>query len=242
VTPEESTESGHLPSPGEIVSYLDMCKSWGVSFQKGMHFALKGNISVLLMSRRRDAPYRDRIEEGGRVLVYEGHDCPKIKGGPDPKMTDQLRANPGGTLTQNGLFEKAALESKVSGKPPRIVAVYEKIHRGIWSFNGLFHLIDCTVETDGKRNVFKFWLRLQDFKPDFVVHAKVELDHSRLIPSAVKLEVWRRDKGRCVLCGSADNLHFDHELPFSKGGTSLTAKNIRLLCARHNLLKGDKIQ
>jgi HNH endonuclease len=66
--------------------------------------------------------------------------------------------------------------------------------------------------------------------------------HTRMIPSAVKLEVWQRDKGQCVICGGNDNLHFDHDLPYSKGGTSLTAKNIRLLCARHNLSKSAKIQ
>jgi hypothetical protein len=38
----------------------------------------------------------------------------------------------------------------------------------------------------------------------------------------VKLAVWKRDKGSCVLCGSTKNLHFDHILPFSKGGTSLS--------------------
>lgn len=40
---------------------------------------------------------------------------------------------------------------------------------------------------------------------------------------------------------SKDNLHFDHILPFSKGGTSLKSENIQLLCARHNLQKSDKI-
>lgn len=41
---------------------------------------------------------------------------------------------------------------------------------------------------------------------------------------------------------STDNLHFDHILPFSKGGgTSLKVENIQLLCAKHNLEKRDKI-
>ena len=70
----------------------------------------------------------------------------------------------------------------------------------------------------------------------------IDLEHNRLIPTSVKLEVWKRDKGQCVKCGSKDNLHFDHILPFSKGGTSLKAENIQLLCARHNLQKNDKIQ
>jgi hypothetical protein len=60
-------------------------------------------------------------------------------------------------------------------------------------------------------------------------------------PYAVKLEVWKRDKGKCVLCGNRENLHFDHVIPFSLGGSSLSAKNIQLLCARHNLQKHDKI-
>ncbi len=37
------------------------------------------------------------------------------------------------------------------------------------------------------------------------------------------LEVWKRDKGRCVMCGSDNNLHYDHDLPFSKGGSSILA-------------------
>jgi len=45
-----------------------------------------------------------------------------------------------------------------------------------------------------------------------------------------------------VKCGSTNNLHFDHIIPYSKGGPSLVAENIQLLCARHNLEKRDKIE
>jgi 5-methylcytosine-specific restriction endonuclease McrA len=37
------------------------------------------------------------------------------------------------------------------------------------------------------------------------------------------------------------NLHFDHDIPFSKGGSSLTTANVRLLCAKYDLQKSDKI-
>ena len=37
-----------------------------------------------------------------------------------------------------------------------------------------------------------------------------------------KLEVWKRAGGRCVKCGQTDELHFDHILPYAKGGTSIT--------------------
>jgi 5-methylcytosine-specific restriction endonuclease McrA len=56
------------------------------------------------------------------------------------------------------------------------------------------------------------------------------------------MEVWKRDKGQCVICGETKNLHFDHDLPFSKGGTSFSAKNVRLLCMKHNLQKSGKIE
>jgi hypothetical protein len=39
-----------------------------------------------------------------------------------------------------------------------------------------------------------------------------------------------------------DNLHYDYDVSYFKGGSSLTAKNIRLLCARHNLAKSNKIE
>jgi 5-methylcytosine-specific restriction endonuclease McrA len=67
------------------------------------------------------------------------------------------------------------------------------------------------------------------------------LPHARVIPTAVKLEVWRRDRGRCVQCGAQDNLHFDHVLPYSRGGASILADNVQILCARHNLEKGAQI-
>jgi 5-methylcytosine-specific restriction endonuclease McrA len=36
--------------------------------------------------------------------------------------------------------------------------------------------------------------------------------------------------------------HFDHIIPYSKGGSSKDPKNIQLLCVRHNLSKRDRIE
>jgi hypothetical protein len=60
------------------------------------------------------------------------------------------------------------------------------------------------------------------------------------IPRPVQREVWRRDQGRCVQCGSRERLHFDHIVPVSRGGSS-TARNIQLLCETCNLTKGNRI-
>jgi hypothetical protein len=68
-------------APGDVLSYLEMCQEVGASLQQGMNFRLRGNTSVILMSVRPGAPYADHVEEGGRVLVYEGHDQPRVRGG-----------------------------------------------------------------------------------------------------------------------------------------------------------------
>jgi len=125
------------------------------------------------------------------------------------------------------------------------VKVYEKIKDGIWVFNGVFELVDSWIEKFENRNIFKFKLKVTDKTIDQKEKRITELndiDHNRMIPTSVKLAVWKRDKGQCSQCGSKDNLHFDHILPYSKGGTSLKTENIQLLCARHNLQKRDKIQ
>lgn len=125
---------------------------------------------------------------------------------------------------------------------PEIVKVYERIKSGIWVYNEIFKLVDAWKEIISIRNVFKFKLELLNDGAIISNHKIPDLKHNRLIPTSVKLEVWRRDKGRCVKCGSQDNLHFEHIIPYSKGGSSLVAENIQILCARHNIQKKDKIE
>ena len=80
---------------------------------------------------------------------------------------------------------------------------------------------------------------------------ETEKPASRWIPLNVKYEVWKRDEGKCqnddcstyvdVKFGIATiftKIHFDHIIPYSKGGAS-TANNLQLLCARCNWAKGD---
>lgn len=63
---------------------------------------------------------------------------------------------------------------------------------------------------------------------------------SRYIPVEVRRQVWARDGGRCVECGSDQYLEFDHIIPHSKGGAN-TVGNVQLLCRTCNLAKGDRI-
>ena len=229
--------------PGDVISHTEMCLEEMVSLQRGMNFRLKNSCSVILMSLRKGAPYADRVEDNGEVLIYEGHDVPKNLA-QIPKAIDQPFYTPKGTLTQNGKFFETAERFKEGFQKPELVKVYEKIKDGIWAYNGVFELVDAWIEESDNRNVFKFKLQITDKTVDQKEKRKTELtdlDHNRMIPTSVKLEVWKRDKGRCVQCGRTDNLHFDHILPYSKGGTSLKAENIQLLCARHNFQKRDSI-
>lgn len=225
---------------GDILSYLEMCSREGVSLQRGMNFRLKGRTSVILMSVRRGAPYADIVEDGGRTLIYEGHDVPRTSLTLDPKSSDQLARTPEGKLTQNGLFFEAANAYKAGKAKAELVRVYEKIRDGIWAYNGVFKLTDAWRESSQGRQVFKFRLELIFEKSE--KSPKFEIGHDRVIPTAVKLEVWKRDKGQCRECHRTDNLHFDHIIPYSLGGSSLVAENIQLLCARHNLEKSDRIK
>jgi len=154
---------------------------------------------------------------------------------------DQPRFSPHGRLTQNGQFEAAAAEYKAGRRQPERVRVYEKIHSGIWSYNGMFHLVDGWTKLVGERSVFKFRLEAVEGEEDFESSVPLRPEPRRIIPAAVKLEVWKRDRGKCVVCGATDELHFDHDVPFSLGGTSVNAANVQLLCARHNLSKGARI-
>jgi len=226
---------------GDVISYLEMCQAEGVTLQQGMNLRLRGGASVILMSIRPGAPYADHVEDEGRVLIYEGHDVPRVRGGPDPKTIDQDLETPTGGVTQNGRFYAAAHRAQTDGEA-EIVRVYEKVRPGIWVFNGVFRLTDGWAEQIDGRRVFKIRLEIVSDESHVDAVGEDSLEPTRLIPTTVKLEVWKRDGGRCVECGSSDNLHFDHVIPWSRGGSSLTAANVQLLCARHNLAKRDRIQ
>ena len=224
-----------------IIDYHTLVGIEKQNLQKGMNFRCNPKYSVLLMSTRSGAPFDDEIVADGRVLIYEGHNVYKNHTEKDPEHEDQPRYTPSGTLTDNGKFEKAAISFRENKQEAEIVRVYEKIKDGIWSFNGIFKLVDAYEKKVGNRTVFKFILLLTDEDIEELKESTEIKEHDRLIPSRVKAEVWKRDKGQCVQCGRKDHLHFDHILPFSKGGTSIDVKNIQILCARHNLHKSDKI-
>jgi hypothetical protein len=222
----------------QIISYADLVAAEGQNLQRGMNYEANLRYSILLMSMRKNAPYADEVEKATNTIIYEGHDTHKNQA-ENPKLVDQPLYTHKGTLTENGKFFVAAQAFKLGlVKEAPKVKVYEKLDDGVWCYKGFFNLLDARVIHDGKRKLFKFYLQPVELKP---FHREQIIQHDRLIPTEVKIEVWQRDRGRCVICGSTENLHYDHDLPFSKGGTSYSAKNVRILCMKCNLKKSGRI-
>lgn len=69
----------------------------------------------------------------------------------------------------------------------------------------------------------------------------------RSIPLSLRYRILSRDKFRCIICGASPakdfsvELHVDHIHPWSRGGQNIEG-NLRTLCSRCNLGKGDKIE
>jgi 5-methylcytosine-specific restriction endonuclease McrA len=60
------------------------------------------------------------------------------------------------------------------------------------------------------------------------------------IADELRQQVWRRDRGRCVECGLAEDLQYDHIIPVASGGAT-TLENLQLLCRSCNAAKGASI-
>jgi 5-methylcytosine-specific restriction endonuclease McrA len=74
----------------------------------------------------------------------------------------------------------------------------------------------------------------------FARHPEPAPAHRKGIPERVRHEVWRRDRGTCVDCGSRARLEFDHIIPLSRGGSD-TARNLEIRCEVCNRAKGSGI-
>jgi len=222
----------------KIISYHQLTtQEGGLQVQKGMNFGVKGNYSIVLMSTVKNAPYEDEVFDDG-VIEYEGHDAPKSTQY-DKKLVDQPSHTTTGKLTENGKFLKAVDDYKTYKRSAAKIQVYRKIKPGVWVDMGFYELIDGYQRHNGARNVFKFLLKpIYDYDPS--TEDYIDIVHDRQIPGDIQREVYERDNGKCTQCGSGENLHFDHIIPFSKGGSSKVASNIQLLCAKHNLSKGAK--
>jgi len=97
-------------------------------------------------------------------------------------------------------------------------------------------LINCFVSDYEKKQSIKRKLSKKPPRTD-----------TRRVSVSVKKEVFKRDHGQCsyvapdgTRCTEKHYLHFDHIVPFAKGGSS-ESLNLRLLCSRHNKLLAEQV-
>ena len=154
------------------------------------------------------------------------------------------------------LFDKIFSKVNVASKNPPPETVFEY----------LIKLSDAEPVMIGDRYVFKSFyysikghytndeirlLILEEFDKErrLFEKLKVKFDETQdevssyerpRIPENVRVEVWRRDGGKCARCGSREKLEYDHIVSISKGGSN-TARNIELLCERHNRSKSNNV-
>lgn len=230
----------------DILSYNELVSLEGFNVQRGMNYRPQNRkYSVLLMSVRENSPYNDGFDSKGEKLIYEGEDISRRESN-NPKDIDQPIFTKTGKLTNNGQFFKAVEDFKYGRKEkPEKARVYEKIDNNVWSDKGWFNLVDVEyIFSDvEKRKVFRFVLVPEGSQVEMTREEVEDFEFSRRIPTSVKRIVWERDGGKCSYpdCGSTKDLHFDHIIPWSKGGSSSDPKNIQILCGKHNLKKSDKI-
>lgn len=87
--------------------------------------------------------------------------------------------------------------------------------------------------------------RADEDKEEMPDRQRIILRERRLLTASMRYDVLRRDGFRCQICGATQKdgvlLHVDHIVPVSRGGRT-EMSNLRTLCDRCNLGKGDKIE
>lgn len=118
-----------------------------------------------------------------------------------------------------------------------------------WLFEDQFYWTDVDLQPDDvkalilamairkKRNIER---TIGKAKAVLAQEQSIQDNNRRPIPDDVKMFVWQRDNGRCVKCGSNQNLEFDHIIPVSQGGSN-TSRNLQILCETCNRSKGGNI-
>ena len=126
------------------------------------------------------------------------------------------------------------------------VALFSEGARTTWAFEGRFHWEDdglsagdvLALVRDRERRAGR---RLERAHAALAREGQAPVARRDPIPREVRLAVFERDGGRCVACGSAFELQFDHVIPFSMGGAA-TAENLQVLCAGCNRAKGASLR
>lgn len=138
---------------------------------------------------------------------------------------ESIRPTPDGRI-EIRLVAEAKLEEKISKLKGLIAHKYPKITLG-----ELMSLIcDLAIEEWDPGQVQPKRKYTLNQKAQKIATPK---KHRIKTSSAIRRQVWQRDKSSCTQCGSKYALQIDHIIPKAFGGSD-TAENLRLLCRSCN--------
>jgi hypothetical protein len=140
-----------------------------------------------------------------------------------------------GSLFQTAHEELKSAVKKSESEPELLPVPWTSRFGYIWLFKGCIYHVQYSDEEHSERKRFERLKQL--YKDD---GSGQPSNHRESIPERVRIEVWRRDGGKCARCGSREKLEYDHIVPVSKGGSN-TARNIELLCESCNRKKSNHI-
>lgn len=135
-----------------------------------------------------------------------------------------------------GLFRKF--------KASTVAALKDQIYQGFLEIMPYWHsryaaVIDAYGTKLTAEEVAEVIAGRRKFQPSRPRSPVAVVDYCRHAPGRLRAVVFQRDGGRCVKCGSTDELHADHIRPVSLGGLTVLS-NLQTLCAMHNLAKGNR--
>jgi len=138
-------------------------------------------------------------------------------------------------------YENALFNNALLNKPICDVSIHCKIiyttptgrttswHENTFTFAQLIAEYDKVINSTRDKEIRKYHIQRE----------------REMMSDGVRYDILKRDGFRCQICGSTAQdgvkLHVDHIIPISKGGHT-TPDNLRTLCDRCNLGKGDKIE
>jgi hypothetical protein len=142
-------------------------------------------------------------------------------------------------------FKRAEVAELEAASVTRAVLVFRGWGRQYWLFRDRFHWEDDNLSADDAHALlYEKWRRrerqLERARAVVATESLPRQPHRVLIAREVKEEVFRRDRDRCVECGSDFDIQYDHVIPVARGGSN-EVDNLQILCATCNRKKGTSL-
>jgi 5-methylcytosine-specific restriction endonuclease McrA len=165
-----------------------------------------------------------------------------MKGGSRPilRAIDRTPVEPEPFCLVSTPGHDAIIQVLVCGHPIRIED-WKNLDSVRLAVSGARNQIACAECLSALDAVLAFRERMKTVTPEItVLSAKSSIPTRQAIPEDIRREVFRRDGGRCAICGSNELIQFDHIIPVALGGNS-TVDNLQVLCSDCNRKKGVSI-